>query len=80
MGEIEAAMNKYPGVKKSVAAAIGDVQGNKYLAGYIIPENGHPESLFDVNKVSDTDLMDKWDRLWADLKEGVAEVTEENNV
>lgn len=80
LGEIEAAMNKYPGVKKSVAAAIGDVQGNKYLAGYIIPENGHPESLFDVNKVSDTDLMDKWDRLWADLKEGVAEVTEENNV
>ena len=80
LGEIEAAMNKYPGVKKSVAAAVGDVQGNKYLAGYIIPENGYPESLFDVNKVSDTDLMYKWDRLWADLKEGVAEVTAENNV
>ena len=80
LGEIEAAMNKYPGVKKSVAAAVGDVQGNKYLAGYIIPENGYPESLFDVNKVPDTDLMYKWDRLWADLKEGVAEVTAENNV
>ena len=24
--------------------------------------------------------MYKWDRLWADLKEGVAEVTAENNV
>mgnify|MGYP000612153058 FL=1 len=80
LGEIDAAIKNYPGVKKSVAAAVGDVQGNKYLAGYIIPENGYPESLFDVNKVSDTDLMYKWDRLWADLKEGVAEVTAENNV
>lgn len=78
LGEIEAAINKYPGVKKSVAAAIGDVHGNKYLAGYIIPENEHPGSLFDVNKVAEIDLAEKWGELWENLKKNMADVTINN--
>lgn len=68
LGEIETTINKYPGVKKSVAAAIGDLHGNKYLAGYIIPEEGYPESLFDVSELSSDNLEVYWDSLWNNLK------------
>ena len=73
LGEIEAVMNKYPGVKKSVAAAIGDVQGNKYLAGYIIPENDHPDSLYDVSRADTHDLTRKWNELWEKVQVELSE-------
>lgn len=63
LGEIESAINKYPGVKKSVVSAIGDMHGNKYLAGYIIPEEGYSNTLYDVTKIDVQELERKWDEI-----------------
>lgn len=80
LGEIETAINKYPGVKNSVASAIGDIHGNKYLAGYIIPESGYPESLFDEKKVERSRLEEKWDNLWEYLKRNISDVVTDNDM
>jgi len=40
LGEIEAVLEQHPAIKQAVAIARDDNSGNKYLAGYFIPEPG----------------------------------------
>jgi amino acid adenylation domain-containing protein len=44
LGEIEAILRRHPAIRDVVVAVREDTPGNKYLAAYIVPENGVPLS------------------------------------
>ncbi len=60
LGEIESAMKKYSGIDNSVVSAVGDAKGNKHLVGYIVPEEGYPESLFSKKEIDSNEMENKW--------------------
>jgi len=48
LGEIETALKQHPGIRDAVVAAAGDPRRNKYLVGYVVPEQKKESSLFEM--------------------------------
>jgi amino acid adenylation domain-containing protein len=42
LGEIEAALSQHPGVRTVVVMAVGELQGNKHLVAYLVPDQKSP--------------------------------------
>ncbi|BBB92140.1 MAG TPA: non-ribosomal peptide synthetase [Methylomusa anaerophila] len=47
LGEIETALKQHPDVRDAAVIAVGDLQGNKHLAGYVVPGRENGSSLFE---------------------------------
>ncbi|CQR73880.1 Tyrocidine synthase 3 [Sporomusa ovata DSM 2662] len=61
LGEIEAALKQHPGVRDAAVAAAGELQGNKYLVGYVVTKQEGESTHFAIESAD----PDKTNAFWA---------------
>ncbi len=63
LGEIEATLERHPGLRTGVVQAVGDPRGDKQLVAYIVPAPGKDAELFETDTADAAQVQLRWDHL-----------------